>query len=33
MVPRETVMRLEAELEKGERELRHKDELLYMKRT
>jgi metal-responsive CopG/Arc/MetJ family transcriptional regulator len=31
MVPRETVMRLEAELEKGERELRHKDELLYMK--
>ena len=31
MVLRETVMRLEAELEKGERELRHKDELLYMK--
>jgi predicted transcriptional regulator len=31
MVPRETVTRLEAELEKRERELRHKDELLYMK--
>jgi len=31
MVLRETVMRLEAELEKGEREFRHKDELLYMK--
>ena len=31
MVPRETVMRLEAELEKRERELRHKEELLYMK--
>jgi metal-responsive CopG/Arc/MetJ family transcriptional regulator len=31
MVPRETVTRLETELEKRERELRHKDELLYMK--
>jgi len=31
MVPRETVTRLEAELEKRERELRHKEELLYMK--
>jgi len=31
MVPRETAKRLEAELEKRERELRHKDELLYMK--
>jgi predicted transcriptional regulator len=31
MVPRETAARLEAELEKRERELRHKDELLYMK--
>ncbi len=31
MVPRETVTGLEAELEKRERELRHKDELLYMK--
>jgi predicted transcriptional regulator len=31
MVPRETVTQLEAELEKRERELRHKDELLYMK--
>ncbi|HYB59705.1 MAG TPA: ribbon-helix-helix protein, CopG family [Candidatus Acidoferrales bacterium] len=31
MVPRETVMRLEAELEQQQRELRHKDELLFMK--
>ena len=31
MAPRETVTRLEAELEKRERELRHKEELLYMK--
>jgi hypothetical protein len=31
MVPRDTVVRLEAELEKRERELRHKDELLFMK--
>jgi predicted transcriptional regulator len=31
MVPRETVTQLEAELEKRERELRHKDELLHMK--
>jgi hypothetical protein len=31
MVPRDTVIRLEAELEKRERELRHKDELLFMK--
>jgi len=31
MVPREIAARLEAELEKRERELRHKDELLYMK--
>ena len=31
MVPRETVTRLEAELERRERELRHKEELLYMK--
>ena len=31
MVPRETATRLEAELEKRERELRHKDELLNMK--
>ena len=31
MVPRDTVIRLEAELEKRERELRHKEELLFMK--
>jgi len=31
MVPRDTVIRLETELEKRERELRHKDELLFMK--
>ena len=31
MVPRETVTRLEAELEQQQRELRHKDELLFMK--
>jgi metal-responsive CopG/Arc/MetJ family transcriptional regulator len=31
MVPRETVVRLEAELEQQQRELRHKDELLFMK--
>jgi hypothetical protein len=31
LVPRETVIRLETELEKRERELRHKDELLFMK--
>jgi hypothetical protein len=31
MVPRETVTRLETELEKRERELRHKEELLFMK--
>jgi len=31
MVPREEVARLEAELDKRERELRHKEELLYMK--
>jgi hypothetical protein len=31
MVPRDTVIRLETELEKRERELRHKEELLFMK--
>jgi len=31
MVPRDTVFRLEAELEKRERELHHKEELLFMK--
>jgi hypothetical protein len=31
MVPRETVIRLETELEKRDRELRHKEELLFMK--
>jgi hypothetical protein len=31
MVPRDTVIRLEAELEKREREPRHKEELLFMK--
>jgi hypothetical protein len=31
MVPRDTVIRLETELEKRERELRHKEELLLMK--
>jgi hypothetical protein len=31
MVPRDTVIRLETELEKRERELHHKEELLFMK--
>jgi hypothetical protein len=31
LVPRDMVIRLETELEKRERELRHKDELLFMK--
>jgi hypothetical protein len=31
LVPRDTVIRLETELEKQERELHHKDELLFMK--
>ena len=31
MVPRDTVIRLEAELDKRDRELRHKEELLFMK--
>ncbi len=31
MVPRDAVIRLETELEKRDRELRHKDELLFMK--